>query len=118
MENAFREKGTMEILQSSQVVLSDPQFNELLMKRITAERNRKIKIRFWINYSLIAISIGLIIFLVGRIFVIDPPIIIKNHNQAIGGPGGSLIADYGYFVLPLVILILAKKLFDARLRWR
>ena len=113
MENTFPEKGTIEILRSSQPEFSDPRFNELLMKRIVDERNRKIRVGFWINYSLISISIGLIIFLVGRAFLTDPPVALENYDQAVG-PAGYRFADYGYFVIPLVILVAFKKVFDAR----
>ena len=112
MENGSWEKGTIEILRNSQAELSNPQFNELLMKRIADERNRALKTKFWLNYSLIATSISLIIFLIVRAFIIDPPVNIENYDQAIAGPG---LSGYGFFILPLIVLIGFKKLFEARI---
>jgi len=111
MENGSLEKGTIGILRNSQPELSNPQFNELLMKRIADERNRKIKIRFWLNYVLMAASISGIIFLIVRAFVLNPPVNIENNDQAIAGPG---LAGYGFFIVPLIVLVLFKKLLDTR----
>jgi len=112
MENAFPEKGTMDILRCSQPELSDPMFNETLMKKIVEERNKKIKTRLWINYCLITASVCLIIFLIGRTFLIAPPIVVEDNDQAVVGSVRSMIADYGYLILPLFVLVAFKKLLD------
>ena len=112
MENASLEKGTIEILHNSKPELTDPQFTELLMKRIAEERNGRIHVQFWLNYSLIAAAISLIIFLIVRAFINNPPVIFENHDRAIAGAD---LTGYGFFIAPLVALFLIKKLFDLRL---
>jgi hypothetical protein len=115
MENAFPEKGTIEILRNSEPEFSSPDFNEQLMKRIVDERNWRIRMKFWLNYSIIAIAISVIIFLIIRALLIAPPFINETPHPPIGGSG---FGDYGFFVLPLVALYFLKKLFDRRIKWR
>jgi len=112
MENSFPEKGTIEILHNSKPELSDPQFTELLMKRIADERNKKIKIQFWLNYGLAAMAISLIIFFIGRSIILDLPVVNGGHDGL--DVGGSFFSDYWYFFLPLIGLVILKKLVNSR----
>ena len=111
MENGYLEKGTSEILHNSQPELSDPQFTELLMKKIIAERNGKIRLQFWLNYSLVAMSISLLIFLLVRAFITNPPVFVENQDRVVAGQG---LTGYGFFIFPLLALLLFKKLLDMR----
>ncbi len=122
MENMQPEKGTCEILQHSRLELNDPRFNDLLAKRIVGERNRKIKLRFYFSYSLIAVSLGLIIFLIASSLNFDSSAFTNTadniYQQAVNTKDGNgLINEYGFFIFPLLVLLVFKKLVDSRLKY-
>ncbi len=93
-----------------------------MLDNLSKARNQKIKFQLRLNYSLIFLSIGLIIFLLIRSVILNPPVVTANpgniYTPGLNGNGSAGFADYGYFILPLIILLVFKKLIDARARYR
>jgi hypothetical protein len=115
MEDHQIQKGTSEILRNSRLELNDPGFTDLLMKRIERERDRKIRLQLRLSYSLITAAIGLLVFLL--VWSINPDgfrVIIETINNP---DSSALVTESGYFILPLLILLVFKKFLDSRIKY-
>ncbi len=113
MENAQPEKGTSYILHNSRLELNDPGFSKIVLQKIQQERNRKIKIQLWIRYSLIMVSLLLVLLFV----ILSSNIDLGQFSSLLSNEDSAQLQGlFGYFILPLLLLLGFKRLLDTRIR--
>lgn len=114
MENAQPEKGTSYILHNSRLELSDPGFSKIVLQKIQQERNRKIKFQLWIRYSLIMASLLLILLFA----ILSSNIDLGGFTALVSKEDAVQLQEiFGYFILPVLLLLGFKRLLDTRMRY-
>jgi hypothetical protein len=119
------DKVTKEILENSLPEWDDPDFNSTTMNSILREADRRIRRRLFLSLFSIIVAIvlsGLFLFkiLSGTVLVPEPALrqISPLHSFL---AGIREIADWimgnEYFILPLLSLLVIKKLIDSRVKY-
>ena len=116
-----REPYTKEMLSKSQMELTNPDFERLVMNKIRRASARKVFIKNLLLACLIVLTLETIIFLAVWYFPFSdftPALIALPHHilPALAGLGGWIIENQ-IFILPLVILLIIGKIVESRFRF-
>jgi magnesium-transporting ATPase (P-type) len=117
------DKITKEILSYSHLELSDPLFNNTVMKQIAIESHRKLKHKLFLLFLFIGSIIALSGLLVIRIFHIDLFYFFLNPGKfsepfylTIRSILGN-IPESEYLILPIALLFVIGKLINEKLTY-
>jgi preprotein translocase subunit SecG len=122
MENANLDKITSEIMAGSGLEITDPHFNSIIMNKIMHKEKQKSVVRYILFCSLFIIVVSVVLILLMQPghpgnFIVPPGFdtfsisVIVNITNA-----GNWVMGNLFFLLPLLILLLVKKLIDSKIK--
>ena len=116
-----REPLAKDMLANSQMKLDNPDFERLVMHKISWASARKSFIKNLLLACLIILTLETIIFLVVWSFplgALTPSLIDLPHHilPTLVGLGGWIVENQ-YFILPLVVLLIIRKIVESKFRY-
>ena len=116
-----REPYTKDMLSKSQMELTNPDFDRLVMQKIRRVSAGKVFIKNLLLACLIILTLETIIFLIIWFFPLSEltpaPMTLPNHIlPTLVGLGGWIVENQ-YFILPLIILLIIRKIVESKFRY-
>jgi hypothetical protein len=119
MENMFEDIFTKEIIAKSRLELNNPDFDARVMNNIIRLENRRNLIRKIIIYPILVLAVEAIIFFIIQSLKISSSDLANVLNSIpgiilfyINIVAGWIIAN-GYFILPVIVILIIKKIIDS-----
>ena len=116
-----REPFTKKMLAKSQVQLDNPDFERLVMNKISRASGKKGFIKNFLLACLIILTLETIIFLIAWFFSVSdltPELNALPHNILLRLVAlGRWIIENQFFIMPLVILLIIRKIVESKFRY-
>lgn len=119
MENTNADKGTREIVTNRWLELNNPDFNAKVMQAIVQERFVQLQRRRLLTWLLVIltidVAIGLTVWTIEITlsdFASFPYALVSGAEQAI-----RWMIEYHYLILPLVAVMILKRIVESRIRY-
>ncbi len=123
MENTSIDKITKNILNKSRMEITDPGFSRMVMNKIMIEERKKIFTRNILSLCFILgiVAIYIYLFLQSlQINNIDFATLLSNlgHEILTGiEKTAAWIIENEYFILPVIVILIFKKIIDSRVKY-
>ena len=122
MENTNLDKITSNIMANSSLEITNPDFSKIIMTKIIQKEKQRPVVRYILFCSLFIIVACVVIILLlkpgqsaGLVLPSQFDIFSSSIIINIRGAGNWIMKDL-YFILPVVVLLLFKKLIDSKLK--
>ena len=122
MENTNLDKITSIIMANSSLEITNPDFSKIIMTKIIQKEKQRPVVRYILFCSLFIIVACVVIILLlkpgqsaGLVLPSQFDIFSSSIIINIAGAGNWIMKDL-YFILPVVVLLLFKKLIDSKLK--
>lgn len=117
------DKITKNILDKSRMEITDPGFSEMVMNKIMIEERKKIFTRNILSWFFIVLTVTVFIYLSMQILQvnnIDVAALLSSLGHEIFTgieKAAAWIIESEYFILPVIIILLFKKIIDSRMKY-
>ncbi len=123
MEDTNIDGFTRQVMDDSSIEIANPAFNDMVMRKIVAQSAKRYKTIKTLSICLIFagvlfFSFLLIFSLQSQVKNISAPLnSLSNGMFASFQKAGEWILGKEYFILPIVVILLIKRIIDARLKY-